>query len=83
VSPSEFRDYWGVSNEEIALLTGWSLDSVNHWFANGNSKRAVPPSGTVLLATIHTLWLSWEAASDLPPQIEEIYRLVKERRERL
>lgn len=73
MEPAQFREYWGVTNEELAQLTGWSLDSVNHWFATGTNKRPVPSAARNLLAMIHSKWQEWQAEETLPAQVEEIY----------
>lgn len=65
--PREFKEYWRLTNPELADLIGTTVDGVQHWFRKENP---ITPPQAVLnhLAILHTIFLAWEAQdSSLPP----------------
>ncbi len=59
MSPEEFRQYWSVTYQEMALICRCSLNPVNRWFSKGKDHREPEPHHLALLALTHGHWLSW------------------------
>lgn len=54
--PMAFTQLWEVSYDELALLTGASRSTVEHWFVGGSSRREPAQRYCRRLSEIHLLW---------------------------
>lgn len=81
MAPEEFMEIWGVTKEELAIITSKSSETIKNWFAEGSKHR--PPTQDVLdrLAFVHLLWSQWlEEERVLPPNIRSVFEIVKNRK---
>jgi hypothetical protein len=72
VSPKEFKARWQITNEELAVLLGYSLSGVKDWFRSQNP-TTVPASVEATLDLINHQFLVRELLSRLPPDYEAVY----------
>lgn len=81
MTPEEFMERWGVTKEELAIITSKGSETIKNWFAEGSKHR--PPTQDVLdrLTFVHLLWNRWlEEERTLPPHIRSMFEIVKNRK---
>lgn len=76
MTPEDFLKFWEVDYAEMAKICYCSIDTVNHWFAEGSSKRAPKPHHLALLRFTHEDWLRVSKE----PIHADIFRQAAERR---
>lgn len=76
LSPMTFTQLWEVSYRELALLAGTSRSTVEHWFAEGKSRREPTERCCRRLAEIHLLWTNSDRLK--PSLIQSWCRLEKQ-----
>lgn len=78
--PKDFKEYWQLTNSELAELLGFSVDGVNHWFRQ--EKPADPPQSIqIQLDLWHVQFLTWQnEEAHLLLQARDIYQKSAQRR---
>jgi hypothetical protein len=74
--PKKFVEKWGITRQELAQISGKSLETVNRWF----SDREPGAETKTLLSAVHAAWTTREALDTMPSHIWAFYELVKARR---
>jgi transcriptional regulator with XRE-family HTH domain len=77
MNPGNFIEKWGVTRQELAQLTGKSVETVNRWFSDREPGSEI----ITLLSSIDLEWTIREALDKLPSHIWAIYELAKARKE--
>lgn len=81
--PKTFYDEWKLTREELAMLTGRSVTTVNHWLLDpeNDSHRDAPKQIKDFLTFVHIIW-TLQSLMDkfLPRHIMVVYDMVKHRK---
>lgn len=71
--PKEFKEYWGITHNQIAQLLGTSEDTVKQWFREAREIQPTPAVESAL-DQWHVRFLTWKAEEEhLPLEAREIY----------